>query len=83
MCTNGGALPEVVGDAGLIVQAGDGNALATAIRRMLQQPDLREEYASRARVRVSQFYTWDKIAKDYTRYYYNVKSNNEARFAHN
>jgi glycosyltransferase involved in cell wall biosynthesis len=40
--SDAGGLPELVGtDAGLVVPAGDSEALAAAVRRMLDDPDLR------------------------------------------
>ena len=40
--TDGGALPEVVGDAGLIVPTKDAEALAAAIGMLLRDPQQRE-----------------------------------------
>ena len=46
------AVPEVVGDAGLLVRAGDVGALAEAMRRLAQDPGLRAGLAVRGRARV-------------------------------
>ncbi|HEX4348117.1 MAG TPA: glycosyltransferase family 1 protein [Vicinamibacterales bacterium] len=51
---NRGAVPEVVGDAGLLVDPDDAEAMATAMRRFFDEPDLRAASAgagpSRARL---------------------------------
>ena len=47
-----GALPEVVGDGGLLVDATDPYALAGAVAGVLGQPALKEELARAARRRV-------------------------------
>lgn len=47
-----GALPEVLGDAGLLVPAGDPYAVAGAVARVLGDADLREELAVAARRRL-------------------------------
>jgi glycosyltransferase involved in cell wall biosynthesis len=46
VAANGGAVPEVVGDAGLLVEPADSGALACAIRRMLTEPGLAEASVS-------------------------------------
>ena len=43
--TCGGALAEVVADAGLVVSPGDSNALARQIKRLFDDASLRDEYA--------------------------------------
>lgn len=40
--SDGGAIPEVVGDAALVVPAGDATALAMALRKVMDEPGLRE-----------------------------------------
>lgn len=59
--SNGGALPETVGDAGLISDLADPTALATSMRRALQQDELRlllrERGLERARI-----FSWQKTA---------------------
>lgn len=68
--SDGGALPEVVGDAGLLVPAGDDEALAGAIRRLLDDAALREELGRRGRERILRYFCWRRAAREMT-YYYN------------
>lgn len=56
-----GALPEVVGDAGLLVEPGDANAWAAAIRRMLHEPGLADTCATRGMTRVREW-SWQAAA---------------------
>jgi len=57
-----GAIPEVIGDAGLVFPEGDAVALADALRRMLDDEALREQLAVAGRTRVEQ-YSWDQVAE--------------------
>ena len=61
--TTGGALPEVVGDAGELVPPADSWSLAGAIGRLLRDPGYAAELAGRARQRVEQHFTWHCAAK--------------------
>jgi glycosyltransferase involved in cell wall biosynthesis len=66
VATTGGALPEVVGPDGrnaLLVPPGDPGALAVAIGRMLDEPDLRERLAVAGRAHVLDRYTWAETAR--------------------
>jgi glycosyltransferase involved in cell wall biosynthesis len=54
-----GALPEVIGDAGVVVREGDRQALVDAIRRVLADPG---DLAERGRQRAAALYTWDAVA---------------------
>jgi len=56
------ALPEVVGDAGLVVPARDAPAWADAMHRMLTDADLRRTLSERGLQRVTLF-TWQKAAQ--------------------
>jgi glycosyltransferase involved in cell wall biosynthesis len=67
--TDGGALAEVVEDAGLVVSAGDAKALANAIRRLFEDDDLRSEFASRGLSRVEQHFCWNRCAERMEAYY--------------
>ena len=58
VATQAGAVPEVVGDAALLVRPGDVEAWAAALQRVLNDDVLRSELASRGRCRVAQF-TWE------------------------
>ncbi len=61
--TNGGALPEVVGEAGLIVEAGNHEALKESIAYLLKNPSLREDYGKKGRERIMQKFSWYRCAK--------------------
>lgn len=64
--SDGGALPEVVGTdgrAGLVVPRRDPHALADAIRRLLDQPELRRAMGSAGRRRVEEKFSWDTACR--------------------
>lgn len=63
VATTGGALPEVVGDAGELVPPADADALAEATGRILRQPEYAGDLARRARQRVENSFTWDCAAE--------------------
>lgn len=56
-----GSLPEVVGDAGLLVDADDPSALAAALRRVLDDAGLREALVERGLERARRF-SWEASA---------------------
>jgi glycosyltransferase involved in cell wall biosynthesis len=56
-----GSLPEVIGDAGLLVDPDDGAALGDAMRRVLSDQTLRREMAARGVAR-SRAFDWDASA---------------------
>ena len=59
----GGAVAEVVGDAGLLVPSGDEDALASALDRFLGDAALSAGLRSRTRTRASAF-SWDRAADE-------------------
>ena len=61
--TSGGALPEVVGDAGVVIPPGDFQALAEAIKSLLDHPDRAAALGQAGFKRVHQFFTWEKAAQ--------------------
>lgn len=61
--TTGGALPEVVGNAGLLVPPADDQALANAILKILKQPQLAQKLGQAGYQRVHQHFTWIKAAQ--------------------
>ena len=70
--SDGGALPEVVGDAGVLVPAGDKNALAHAIEELLCDPERRVALGERARTRILEQFCWRHAAREMTRCYEQV-----------
>lgn len=64
IATDGGSLPEVVGDAGIIVPAKDPQALAHAIAELIDNPERRAELGKRGRKRIEQHFLWSRAAGD-------------------
>jgi glycosyltransferase involved in cell wall biosynthesis len=65
IATDGGALPEVVGDAGVIVPAGDADALRTAIDALLRDSARARALAVAGLARVQARYGWDRVGEAY------------------
>ena len=61
--TTGGALPEVVGDAGMLVPPGDVGALVKAILTLLDHPELHRKLGAAGQARVRDSFTWDSAAQ--------------------
>lgn len=61
--TSGGALPEVVGDAGIIVPPENPAALAQAIVKIFDNPGLARELGQKGYERVHRHFTWEKAAR--------------------
>mgnify|MGYP006261574713 FL=1 len=70
--TSGGALPEVVGDAGIIVPCKNAEALAEGIRTLLKDKQLRDRLAVQGRQRVKEQFNWDTVAAQLTDYYHTI-----------
>jgi glycosyltransferase involved in cell wall biosynthesis len=62
LTSNRSAIPEVCGDAALLVDPDDASALAAALARLMGSPDLRRKLADRGRSRASTF-TWTETAR--------------------
>lgn len=65
------SLPEVAGDAALLVPAGDAEALANALRLILTQPALAEELRRRGPRQAARF-RWESCAGETAALYYEV-----------
>ncbi len=72
VATTAGALPEVVGDAALAVPPGDPEALAAAIGRLLDDPDLAARLGAAGRARVLERFTWRAAAEQTVAWYRHV-----------
>lgn len=57
------AVPDALGDGGLLLPPGDGAALSTAIERWFTDPELREELRAKALRRRAELSTWDEAAE--------------------
>jgi MMP alpha-(1->4)-mannosyltransferase len=58
-----GALPEVVGDAALLVEPGDVEELAAVFRRLHDSPEERERVGAAGYARVQERFTWSAVAR--------------------
>ena len=67
----GGAVAEVVGDAGLLVPSGEEGALASALGRFLDDDALRSGLRARARPR-ARIFSWDRAASETLAVYRNI-----------
>lgn len=70
--SDGGALPEVVGDAGIVVPVGDSNAIADAVTMLLNDPEKREQLSQAGRERMLTQFDWQVVARRLTDYYLKV-----------
>lgn len=63
VATTGGALPEVVGDAGVLVPPRDAGALAAAIEALLDDPAKADAIGKKGYERVQAHFTWQRAAE--------------------
>jgi glycosyltransferase involved in cell wall biosynthesis len=63
---------ELIGDNGLVVEDARPKTLAAAIRRLVEDPALRQAMSVAARKKAESF-GWDKVAEAYLRLYAKVK----------
>lgn len=64
VATNGGALPEVVGEAGVVVPHSDPEALAAGIAGLLDDPARRVAFGEAAYQRIQDRFLWSRAAAD-------------------
>ncbi len=76
--TDGGALPEVVGDSGVIVPVRDHDAIANAIKRLLDEPRLRDELSEKGRARINEMFSWKVAATDMLALYRSIIERHKA-----
>jgi glycosyltransferase involved in cell wall biosynthesis len=62
VASRAGALPEVVGDAAVLVEPGDPEELAAALRELLDDSARRAELAARGLARVRERFAWPAVA---------------------
>jgi glycosyltransferase involved in cell wall biosynthesis len=61
--TTAGALPEVVGDAGILIPPADSAALTAAIAQLMESPAKRSEYSILGRKRILERFNWKNAAR--------------------
>jgi glycosyltransferase involved in cell wall biosynthesis len=64
-----GALPEVVGDAAVLVEPGDVEELAAVFRRLHDSPEERQRVGAAGYARVQERFTWSAVARATVRHY--------------
>ncbi|QEI10822.1 glycosyltransferase family 4 protein [Cellvibrio japonicus] len=69
VCSDGGALPEVTGEAARLVAAGDVDALVTALRDLLTNPSECTRLGQAGREHILQQLSWDCVARQMENYY--------------
>ncbi len=67
--TDGGALPEVVGDAGITVPKANSTALTEAIQTLLLNEPLRRQLGLAGRARMLDCFDWHQTAQQFTNLY--------------
>lgn len=72
IATKAGALPEVTGDAALLIKAGDAEELSAALRRLHDSPAERERFSRKGLDRVRQRFAWPAVATATADLYRNV-----------
>lgn len=72
VATTGGALPEVVGEAGVLVRPGDAGALAQAISALLDDPARRADLSRKGPSRAERDYSWRSCAMTLVEHYRRV-----------
>jgi len=67
--TDAGGIPEVIGDAGIVVPKANPKKLREAINRVLNNSKLSRRLGREGRKRVLSNFTWDRTAKAYEKMY--------------
>lgn len=67
--SSSGEIPVVIGDVGLVFPEGDTAALVDCIERLMNNENLRKDYAIRGKERAVKQYSWKSVAKEYIRMY--------------
>lgn len=76
-CSNRGPMPEVLGDNGIYFDPEEPDEIVRAIRKLIDDPELRTELAN-ASFRRSQSYSWQRCANETFEFLNYIASNNKA-----
>lgn len=83
ICSDGGALPEVVGGAAYLVRAGDAKELADAIRCLLHSESECEALSLAGRLHSLQHLSWQVVGEHFSDYYRQVMASKGDKIADN
>ena len=73
VAANTSSLPEVVGDAGLLIDPTNISAIANAITRILKEPATRHDLSQKSLLRAKKF-TWEHVARETLAVYEKISS---------
>jgi glycosyltransferase involved in cell wall biosynthesis len=77
-----GAIPEVIADAGIVIEENNPTELALQLQRLINDQILRERLATAGRQRVEKHYTWERVAEQiYSVYLQVLKSQKQYQAA--
>lgn len=74
--SDSGAIPEVIGDAGLIFRENDTLSLAQCVKNLMENTTLHKDLAERGYLRVTSFFSQQEIARKTNEFYRKVMMNN-------
>jgi L-malate glycosyltransferase len=77
--TDSGAIPEVIGEAGIVVPEGNPDSLSEALDRVLTSSSLSRSLREKGRERVRARYTWDAIADRLASFYDRILRGHRSR----
>ncbi len=77
IATTGGALPEVVGDAGILVPPANPQALAEAISGLLHNPEELRRFGELGRKRILRMFSWQDAARHTVEVYREANSDSK------
>lgn len=78
ICSDGGALPEVVGTGARLVRAGNVDDLQQALKDLLNDENARTQLGAQGRAHILQQLSWDCVGKKMERYYYQTLSKTQS-----
>ena len=81
ICSDGGALPEVVGAAAYIVRAGDVTEMTAALKKLLSDDDCCAQLSLAGRAHSLQHLSWRVVAEQLITYYRGCINNSEIQNA--
>lgn len=67
--TTAGALPEVVGDAGILIPRGDTRAIIESVTALLDDENKRMALGEKGKQRVARLFNWENTARETADYY--------------